>query len=83
MLNIRVSRLSFRILGSYVLGDWIEMGASFVGFVGLPGRETRETFGDSVPMVGFALIFFPSIFGEVGGTRAGATPAMLLSSRKG
>ena len=68
MLNIRVSRLSFRILGSYVPGDWIEIEAGFVGFVGLPGRETRETFGDSVTIVGFALIFFPSIFGEVGGT---------------
>jgi len=83
VLDTRVSRSSFRILGSYIPGDWIEIEACFVGCVGLPSRETREVFGDSVPVVGFALIFFPSIFGEVEDTRAGTAPARLLPSRKG
>lgn len=46
--------------------------------MGLPSRETRATFGDSVPAIGFAFMFFPNIFGEVEGTLAGAAPARLL-----
>ena len=61
----------------------MEIEAGLAGFVGLPSRETRETFGDNVPAVAFAFVSFPNIFGEVGGTHAGAAPARLLLSRKG
>ena len=67
--------MSFRFLRGYILGDWIEIE---VGFVGLPSRETRETFGDSVPAISFAFVFFTNILGEVEGTLAGAAPARPL-----
>ena len=61
----------------------MEMEGGLTGFAGLPSRETRETFGDSVPAVAFAFVSLPNTFGEVGGTQAGAAPARLLLSRKG
>ena len=61
----------------------MEIEAGLAGFVGLASRETRETFGDSVPAVALAFVFFPNIFGEVGGTQAGAAPVRLLLSRRG
>ena len=61
----------------------MEIEAGLASFAGLPSRETRDTFGDNVPAVDFAFVFFPNIFGEVGGTQAGAAPVRLLLSRRG